>query len=561
MILEILKECKNDMERARMIELLIVQNTKIEWDKIITKYPKLPWTKYSIDPKNDRYVKNEGFSKLSRELNNIRILKDKDLKEIINTLYETNYKYLKRLIAKDDCLLNYLSLNNFRSYLRNENKKEIDIKIINSLDKKHINVIVSEGLCLKQKRIKKKQDFIYNSNSGVITGRTRGGKSYLSGLHTLTDNLFYYVYKGGIINNDILNYIFKSSFYDIKTNKNKKYIIGTIDEILKSKKIKSHLKYLSKDIELSLRFLERIIYLDDKNVNNVKILKNILIEYSKYPVFRKKYSFASGILLCEDESVFIKENGNLSKFINNKGVLRELERCTFKNNFIYLDSFRFCYIIKKEFPEMDEQLLYPLIKPYHSNFEYLDISYEKVERFVSFFKDYLKLKKIIHLINKEFFNENFDHNVNDIIRMRDIIENKTERKLILPKFKKLKQLHDWLSIESSKLRQKNFNLNQGLDKLENYNLGDGIYVKVPKYSHDLIAVGTILKHCVGNGGYAEDALLGESKIITLFKEDKLWACLEYKEGVFFQKKGLLNENIELDKDKEEKLLNEINNLL
>lgn len=108
----------------------------------------------------------------------------------------------------------------------------------------------------------------------------------------------------------------------------------------------------------------------------------------------------------------------------------------------------------------------------------------------------------------------------------------------------LVKIHDFISREATKIKQKPYDLeqhknypeiktceNKSLEELDSYKL------IVPKSNHDLIIWGTTLGNCVGGGVYAERAKNGQSIILGVESENQLKYCLEIVNGKISQIEG------------------------
>lgn len=108
----------------------------------------------------------------------------------------------------------------------------------------------------------------------------------------------------------------------------------------------------------------------------------------------------------------------------------------------------------------------------------------------------------------------------------------------------LTKLHDVISKESTKIKQKPYNLeqekhneklievnNQSLVKFEDYK------IIVPQTNHELAVWGGILGNCVGGGTYAEYAKMGDSIILGIKLNDELKYCMQIRNKNIVQIEG------------------------
>lgn len=111
-----------------------------------------------------------------------------------------------------------------------------------------------------------------------------------------------------------------------------------------------------------------------------------------------------------------------------------------------------------------------------------------------------------------------------------------------PKVRSVTDLHDWLSIESTKMATKDFPLRQeehvpNILKINGKELLDGYKIKVAESSHELIYWGNKLGHCVGNGSYAREALKGQTNLLCITKNDEPAYCVEFRGNQIVQIQG------------------------
>jgi len=112
------------------------------------------------------------------------------------------------------------------------------------------------------------------------------------------------------------------------------------------------------------------------------------------------------------------------------------------------------------------------------------------------------------------------------------------------KYKNVVLIHDFLNIEGQKQCQENYYLNQDeIEHIDGLEFEEGLFIGVPLTNHELIEVGALLNHCVGNGTYSSKVLNKESNIITFKdKENYLLGCVEFANGKVIQSKGYSNSN-------------------
>lgn len=186
--------------------------------------------------------------------------------------------------------------------------------------------------------------------------------------------------------------------------------------------------------------------------------------------------------------------------------------------------------------QMEEQLLLPLLAQKLVRLVSLSIFLEMAQEYSD--------RRIIKLLCEA---------KQDVNIYRDTLRSYERIKVFNPefkigRFKKLKQLHDYLSREATRLKSKNFDLDQGLEYLDNKEF-EGYRIIVPKDSYSLIDAGLSLNICVGNGYYSEKVLGKKSKIVLLSKNNSLIGCVEFDSSEIVQSKGASNEPLPLDPQK------------
>lgn len=196
------------------------------------------------------------------------------------------------------------------------------------------------------------------------------------------------------------------------------------------------------------------------------------------------------------------------------------------------------FIVKSIFPDIDEQLLKPLIKRYtHSAFIHEDLIVDLQNLFMNYNE-----RRVITLLSN-YSELDF---LEDTIRMyKTLFEEDILIDDILPKKpKKIRELHDIFMRECSKIKIPNNSLRQdSLFHLDNIQVGD-CKIFVPKKTHDLIEVGNSLHICVGNGYYAKEVIKKNFNIIILLKDNRPYACIQFTKNHIVQAKKFRNSNLE-----------------
>lgn len=240
-----------------------------------------------------------------------------------------------------------------------------------------------------------------------------------------------------------------------------------------------------------------------------------------------------------------EKNEEIENILNlkNKAVKKEFYSNIIKRNEeipkINTEMLNIIFLVKSIFPDIDEQILQPLIKQYnHSAFlqedhlvdiQNLLINYNE-KRVVSLFANYSES----------------DYLEDTIIMYKRLFENDIMINDILPKKpKNIRELHDIFMRECKKIKTPNIGLKQDkIDYLEGLEV-KGLKFMIPKTAHDLIDIGNKLSICVGNGYYAEKILNKRSNIIALTSSSgKYLYCIEFSNNCIIQAKGLRNSNLD-----------------
>lgn len=135
---------------------------------------------------------------------------------------------------------------------------------------------------------------------------------------------------------------------------------------------------------------------------------------------------------------------------------------------------------------------------------------------VSFLKSLKKTyndKRLLKLI----LSSNFEHN-NDIQFMLKKINSEIDKDFLPKKPSNFNDIHKSCERMVLKLSSKNFDLNQRDDivALDNKEINNNLYIRVPKTHYDLIDLGEDLNFCIGNGYYSEEVRQGNCSIVSIY---------------------------------------------
>lgn len=228
--------------------------------------------------------------------------------------------------------------------------------------------------------------------------------------------------------------------------------------------------------------------------------------------------------------------------LSNKSILKEFYNVIISKNHevpkINTEMLNIIFILKQIRPDIDEQLLRPLLKRYsHNAFIKEDLLVDVQNMLMGY-----NSKRIVTLFSNY---EEDDFLEDTVIMYKTLFENDLEIDNILPKKpKKIRELHEIFSRECSKIKRPKRDLNQNLD-FDGIDINEEFKIIIPKTTHDLIDVGNILSICVGNGYYGKKVLNKESSIIVLFNkiEKRVSYCVEYDKNDIIQARGFANSNM------------------
>jgi hypothetical protein len=237
-----------------------------------------------------------------------------------------------------------------------------------------------------------------------------------------------------------------------------------------------------------------------------------------------------------------EKNAQLEEMLNlkNKGVLKQfyevISNPTTKK--VNTEMMNILFLIKKIFPNIDEQLLVPAIKKFsHSAFISEDLLVQ-LQNMLSTYNE----KRVVQLFS--VYEE--DDFLEDTVQMYErLFENNIEIDTILPeKPKNIRELHSIFSRECEKIEVPKNSLKQDLDYLDNQPFLDGLTLFVPKTTHDLITIGNQLQICVGNGLYAQKVLKKQCNIVAVKNKDgKFTNCIEFHKNHIIQGRGYRNSDM------------------
>jgi hypothetical protein len=229
--------------------------------------------------------------------------------------------------------------------------------------------------------------------------------------------------------------------------------------------------------------------------------------------------------------------------IKNKLLLKQFYEVIYnpETNKVNTEMMNIIFLVKKIHPNIDEQILQPLIKKYsHSAF----ISSDHLIPLENMLKIYNE-KRIVSI----FSNYEEDDFVEDtVIMYQRLFENDIEISHVMPeKPKNIRELHTIFSRECSKIKVPKNQLKQNLEHINNRQLSAELVLFVPETTHDLISIGNPLSICVGNGYYGEKVLKKQCNIVAVQDKNKKFIyCIEFHRGQIIQARGFRNSNMPMN---------------
>ena len=235
--------------------------------------------------------------------------------------------------------------------------------------------------------------------------------------------------------------------------------------------------------------------------------------------------------------------------IKNKAILKKfydvLVTSKGKNPKVNTEMLNIIFTIKNIFPNINEQILEPLIKKYsHSAFINEDLLVDVKNMLMNYNE-----KRVISIFSNY---EEDDFLEDTTIMYKQLFENDILIDEILPKKpKNIRELHTLFTRECRKIKQPKSLLNQNLDFLKNQKIDD-YKIFIPETTFDLIDIGNSLSICVGNGYYAKKVLKKQCNIIALKNnKNEFKYCIEYDNNSIIQARGWANRS--MDKTMQNKL--------
>lgn len=234
-----------------------------------------------------------------------------------------------------------------------------------------------------------------------------------------------------------------------------------------------------------------------------------------------------------------EKNEALEEILNikNKALLKQFYEVIFdeKTKKVNTEMMNLIFLVKKIFPNIDEQLLQPLVKKYsHSAF----ISSDYLVPLQNMLSSYNE-RRVVSLFSA--YGEEEDFLEDTVIMYERLFNNDVEVNSVMPeKPKNIRELHTLFTRECGKIKTIKNKLNQSLSHLKDKKVGE-FEVFVPETSYDLINIGNSLGICVGNGHYAEKVLKKQCNIVALKdNKGKFKYCIEFHKNTILQGRGYAN---------------------
>ena len=237
-------------------------------------------------------------------------------------------------------------------------------------------------------------------------------------------------------------------------------------------------------------------------------------------------------------------------FLKNKTYL------TLDGRFLDLADFAKKIYLDRETPNYSDFLDF-LERSEPENFiNYNEQSRDAIPKFLLSFSDaqikkWIFSKKLITKYPASIKNTKYSKQTSQLYDAAEMFSNHPEKFLECFKTKSpgeidtLKKVHDLLNEESENFDQEDFNLNQekhfkNLELVKNLNLTPEYGIKVAETNHELVNWGTAMGHCVGNAGYAQEAVRGHCIIVAITYKNKPKYCVEISDKSIIQVQGKSN---------------------
>ena len=229
--------------------------------------------------------------------------------------------------------------------------------------------------------------------------------------------------------------------------------------------------------------------------------------------------------------------------LKNKAILKKFYDVIISNKSkpnpkINTEMLNIIFTLKNIFPEINEQLIEPLIKKYsHNAFIQEDLIVDVRNMLMNYNE-----KRVVSLFSNY---EEDDFLEDTTIMYKQLFENDILIDDILPKKpKNIRELHTLFTRECRKIKQPKSLLNQNLEYLLNKKVDD-FRIFIPETTFDLIDIGNSLSICVGNGYYAKKVLSKKCNIISLKDlKGNFKFCIEYDNHSIIQARGWANQSMD-----------------
>lgn len=193
--------------------------------------------------------------------------------------------------------------------------------------------------------------------------------------------------------------------------------------------------------------------------------------------------------------------------------------------------------------QINKDLLYQAIE----NYEY--------DSFLNFrLIDFSVLKKMIdaygekRVVQMVFFEDSLVY-LEDINELVDLCEERNLKEYfpMKPKPQSLEQLYAQLNSFALKYESEDFDLEQKAEVIAlEGKIINGYQIKVPRTHYELVELGGLLNFCLGNGTYSKRVKKGTWSLITLYKNNKPYCCVQFSRYILKQARSFNNEVLPKD---------------
>jgi hypothetical protein len=265
---------------------------------------------------------------------------------------------------------------------------------------------------------------------------------------------------------------------------------------------------------------------DNTDIVNDPLFKQLGIPLTKFSFLPRPWK---GPLFDFTEPDLKKSLGVKSRLI----VETLKDRCRFPvskgggaDHQITLDFFNAVFLIKKEIPDIDENILNNVLKKVLTQNWSIEITeLPSIIKIVWNTLNQYSVARRLKLILTANISLSSVVDIERMIKTKVKAANEFKIKLLPKKPKFLYYIHAHLA-KIPELLSENRTLNSKYAHVLNESESDGLKIKYPVDEVDIIKIGIDLNICVGSEYYRERAVKGECDIFAIIENNKIAACVE-----------------------------------